>query len=827
MIDFGLLNGVDRSELRKEASLFPWDHLTRDQKVAVLDAHRRFTMLAHYPYNCSPSPASRGADASVEKFLPSLERETTAVNRAVLIDGGRGSGKTVVLMRLLQLWSDQLLGKSDVDENFRDTVVEVERRARDHQPPQSSPTPNPAPAPAPTPASKLSVTQQTSHPIIPVGFIQLSLIEDSANLLTYLSGYLHQVIESILETRGARSRTGSSPWTAVEDSGTNLSQVWNHFLQAIAHASNDQSSERKKTLDPEAWALELRDAEFRRRDISDRFYDLMNTLVSEFSAKFLSRGQIPMFVLAIDDADLRPQHSVKLLNVIRQLSHPRVGFVMTGDTPLFIRMLTDSYLGRLRTPLRALDLADNGSQEQLKDRELAARLARDVYDKVVPRPHRYALPPLDESERVDLMKRNNAQFSQLAFQAEALPRVTRNPTPRRRDFIEERKLVYYFDRSPSVQAALPPRLREMTAFGEYLDAQPRTAIDVVTWIWYRAVDRADLEPHDQDRLKRVVHRKRGQSGLSIETFAFTSTFLPRTILPQRRVRDRWSVVLREIHSYELTFEKKFLPDEVTAAFMLASDIAADGVQADFLGRSVSPNEFRVPFVTVSYAARDFRSYDFAWPLPDWDGFIDFEIFSTRWRQVLHAAHIISGEKGDLLEWTTQATLKTMGRIARLFLGLVIDVADHRDEAAQEPERTWEQLAQQLRSLSDVEAKRGTYRRNRHIVEWARTRVALLAAPESGLSADDANTLLKALEAADVLDMGGAVRGREMRAISGVRKQVNDDSVDFRVEALLKEIDSNSTSRSYRWKTLQRVATGTRSGGTGTGTPSAERSEPKA
>ncbi|MEA2462852.1 MAG: hypothetical protein QOJ98_599, partial [Acidobacteriota bacterium] len=497
MPDSKLVDSVDRSGLRKEASLYPWKHLTRDQKIAVLDAHRRFTMLAQYPYECSPESTTANRD-SVEKFLPSLETETTAVNRAVLIDGGRGSGKTVVLMRLLQFWSDSLREppRNQVEDEFLAAIAEVE--ARDH------------------PAGKTK-PDLASHPIVPIGFIQLSLLEESANLLTYLSGYLHQVIAAIIDARGARTRSGLSPWTAVEDSGTHLSQAWNQFLQAIAHASNDQTSERKKMLDPEAWALELRDAEFRRRDISDHFSELMNTLVNDFASKFLSRGRIPMFVIAIDDADMRPQQSVKLLNVIRQLSHPRVGFIMTGDTPLFVRMLTDSYLGRLRTPLRALDLDDRNSQEQLEDRRFAARLARDIYDKVVPRPHRYELPPLPESERVELLTRQNEKVRKLMFQTEALPRMIRPVSPKRKaDFVETRTLLDYFDKSPALRAALPPRLRDMASFREYLDTQDRTVIDVVDWLWQRTVDSSDIEPHDQKRLARVVRKKRGQTRLSIE-----------------------------------------------------------------------------------------------------------------------------------------------------------------------------------------------------------------------------------------------------------------------------------------------------------------------
>jgi hypothetical protein len=794
-----LANEVDRSKLRREGWLFPWEHLTRDQKLAVLDAHRRFTLLAQNEYVALPLP-KKGDGAAVETFLPSLKRETDAVNRVVLIDGGRGSGKTVVLMRLLQFWSDAVRQKptAESEKSFKAAVDAVAARDRNASP----------------------GTDVTLNPIIPIGFIQLALLDESANLMTYVSGYLHQVIESIVESRGTRSRAGVSPWTAVEDSGTHLSQSWNQFLQAIAHASSDQTSQRMNKLDPEAWALELRDAEFRRRDISDRFYELMNTLVSDYAAKFLSRDQVPMFVLAIDDADMRPQQSVRLLNVIRQLNHPRVGFVMTGDTHLFVRMLTDSYLGRLRTPLRALDLDDN-SQDQLADRRFAARLARDVYDKVVPRPHRYELPPLQEADRFALLTRENDKADLLTFAAEALPRMTRTSPRKKADFVETRRLVDYFEKSPALQAALPPRLREMTAFREYLDTKARNAIEVVNWLWQRAVDRSDLEPRDQERLARTVRKNRGQARLSIETYAFRSEFLPRTILPQRRIRDRWSVVLREIDSYELTFDRKVvLPEEVTAAFLLASDVAADSVHADFLGRSVSPNEFRVPFVTVSYASRDYRSYDFVWPLPDWDGFTDLEIFSTRWREVLHANRIIAGEsKGELLEWNTQATLKTMGHIARLFLGLAIDVADHRGENStpNEPERTWEQLAQQLRTLSQAEEKRGTYRRNLHIVEWARSRAPLLAAPESGLSAEDANAFLKALQDTDAIDVDGALRARELRAVAAVRKKIDDDTADAYSGNLLKEIDNDQRSRTYKWKNLQK----TKESGTGSGTGGSE------
>ena len=51
-------------------------------------------------------------DKGVEHFLPRVDVER--LNHVVLIDGGRGSGKTAVLMTLLHVWARQVQRKKDV-----------------------------------------------------------------------------------------------------------------------------------------------------------------------------------------------------------------------------------------------------------------------------------------------------------------------------------------------------------------------------------------------------------------------------------------------------------------------------------------------------------------------------------------------------------------------------------------------------------------------------------------------------------------------------------------------------------------------------------------
>lgn len=81
-----------------------------------------------------------------------------------------------------------------------------------------------------------------------------------------------------------------------------------------------------------------------RHDIAAAFRTFVDAAWSDYRRwpeSRLARGDSkhPRFVVAIDDADMNPHKSAELIQLVRTLWHPRLAFVMTGDSGLFADMI--------------------------------------------------------------------------------------------------------------------------------------------------------------------------------------------------------------------------------------------------------------------------------------------------------------------------------------------------------------------------------------------------------------------------------------------------------------------------------------------------------
>src|SRR5579863_8939069 len=97
------------AEVRHEASVIPsYEKLTADQRVAGARVHDLIAQMARSTEKTQPA----------RDFLPRTDQ--THRNRVVLIDGGRGSGKTALLVTLLDVWRKAYEGgKESVPEDLR------------------------------------------------------------------------------------------------------------------------------------------------------------------------------------------------------------------------------------------------------------------------------------------------------------------------------------------------------------------------------------------------------------------------------------------------------------------------------------------------------------------------------------------------------------------------------------------------------------------------------------------------------------------------------------------------------------------------------------
>lgn len=318
--------------------MLTWHQLTQPQQQAVraiVTSVRE--MLEDGPY----VPGSEEEAA----FLPRIDRRRT--NHVFLIDGGRGSGKSSVLVTLLDAWAQAVRAGADVAPSWPDAL-------------------RPA-----VPAR-----------VIPLGLVDLQPLDPDTNLLVHVVGQVLPLIETLekRDLRGSRDALldhlpGESP----------CRQAWRNFLDAAATGWDGTPARRRDALPLERHVAELEITERNRLQIAPAFRRLMDALWTSFQQE---RDELPgpVFVLAIDDADLNPRKSAELLMLLRWLWHPRLAFVLTGDSTLLLEMI-EVQLGR------AVEDRASLKRPRLQD------LPPAILDKVIPVSQRFPLRGVHRHER--------------------------------------------------------------------------------------------------------------------------------------------------------------------------------------------------------------------------------------------------------------------------------------------------------------------------------------------------------------------------------------------------------------------------------------------
>jgi hypothetical protein len=260
----------------------------------------------------------------------------------------------------------------------------------------------------------------------------------------------------------------------------------------------------------------------------------------------------------------------------------------------------------------------------------------------------------------------------------------------------------------------------------------------------------------------------------------------------------FSCELYALHEIAHFFDKRRLPEHAASAFMLAGWVAYDGRTDRYLRPYEVRFGFDYTFVEITYRRAAHAPIVFYWYLPDWNT-LDFLLFANAWARYLSAL----GE-------TTQTT--ELDDVAKHFIDIVLSIGERRahDRAATDM-LDWQGLANRAIQVVDVPGSTMTKSRRDVIEYWILSRMGLLAAPESGLSAAQANAWLAALRSAFSNREGRSVeeRLRETRserareALIG-RAQQDDERIppkdvpdlDKRVADLLAEIDAACPDHSW-------------------------------
>lgn len=674
-------------------------------------------------------------------FLPRIDKKRS--NRVLLIDGGRGSGKTALLVTLLEVWRQKLLeskpAKQGADEK------ESEKLPTDWGDEQGR--------------------------IVPVGLLDLHPLPPSTNLLFHIVGRFERVVEW-LEGDG-KCEQEPAAWHFQGSGELDSRKKWQRLLRAVAAGWDGNVKERGAKLDLEAYAVELEEAERQRLNLVDTFADFVNALAEDFAKRrqpYQEKPPKPLFVMAVDDADMDPSRSVELLDTVRMLWHPRVAFVLTGDSELFLQTLTEHCLGELRRPLIGHHLSER-EVATLADRRPVTRLAADVYEKVIPPQHRCIIPPIPAENRLtdDRVKLRDA--------------LALIDTLAGKDFT----LATYFEHEPQLCDALPDRLRGLLDLrdrvktlanegGTTTPAVQGRASAIVEAIWSSALLglRGPSDYYDQGAIRGEGDKCALQIRLARRP---PGSELTRTVEIARYEAEGSGLIVNfgAISRLDATVDvgqgpsaSQLLPRSVTAAFMLAANVACDQEDSSWDDVGAGSTAVERVFACSEYQLSNEPSPTiFPWPLPVGFSLPSYAAVSFRWKRKLNS---LKGRRGTPLK----PSKKQFVELVQYFISLIIYIWQQAAGFEIEEETpTWETLAGWVKRLLH-EGSAPWY-------NWAKKSAGLLAAPEYGLPPDEARKWLMALEAA----IGRSRWPSIMTALRVERRRI----IDQQAAGAFEEIDA--------------------------------------
>jgi hypothetical protein len=508
---------------------------------------------------------------NTRNFLPRIEEQRES--RVILIEGESGSGKTSVLLTLIDDWCMRISKRLD------------------------------------------------RVPIFPIEIIELQPLAPSTNLLIHIASTLLKVIVETIEGEAILGEK-HPPWHPVRQQELTSLSCWRKFLRAAVAASDDSLLQRRD-LDAEALAVELESTEFQRLDVATAFYDLVDALVKDLANwPNLSGREPPLLILSINDADLNPHFSVALLNLLRTLYHPRLAYLLTGDNGLFMNMLRMHFFGALFRPMQDISVTPT---DIVQPQYQADRLAMLTYDRLVPDRQRCRIDDLDMETRIDKLKETLSKlpletnvpgnFKNILAYVERVPE-TRLALPHTMRGILDLRAQLALKTSAAARPEGPP-----------------VAPWLVKNLWDQAVRSVPFSSEDRHVLEsRLLITERGALRVHSDQIGWDVTRLPRF----RPSAGKFNLLLSELGVVGANLERskqepRPLPQSVVAAFMLANIVAIDSLPDRFVSSRAPERPFDLTLVTTAYDHEHQGRLSFGWPLPNNSLLLDILIICDRWK----------------------------------------------------------------------------------------------------------------------------------------------------------------------------------------------------
>jgi len=342
---------TSQETLRTEAqAVDSWTNLTSDQEEGIKRLLRMLTKASvslDYDLNQPPNPR-----------VPWLEG--TKYSPVAFIHGKRGTGKTTLMTTLVSL----LAGKqrTDLPEDVRNLAGTLRDRVIIVEPLDMEPLPNDTPI---------------------------------------LAAILARVYDAI-------SRWSSRPephcWVDSDGDSDHRGKIrFKQFQARVARALDSNLASRKGSLDPEQYGQAVMEQEQDRLGLQHKMEEVLSHLSNSLHGNDYSQEKSKkckyLFLVPIDDVDLRPDRCLELLRIVRTYSPKQMFFLLMGQWELVETIV------KLQMSRSYLDV--QGSRNELSavpadklKRQLSEVAAANAQKMI---PDRIELPEIAVSEILDFV----------------------------------------------------------------------------------------------------------------------------------------------------------------------------------------------------------------------------------------------------------------------------------------------------------------------------------------------------------------------------------------------------------------------------------------
>jgi hypothetical protein len=353
MADQPRSSSVPKISLRPEARPFTRNSLTESQRQ-IFD---KVVSLLQDALTQLDQNQKEAEDAA--KFPTRLQPQTRRINPVIMVSGGRGTGKTSLLLTLQR---EVILPQTGTSANATGPLADLRQR------------------------------------IVWLETLDLEPMPQSTGLMAAMVARIEQAVTEDAETddlclRRAQ-RTFGKVLQDLSDFSLDVCLAWDQDYPRLGDSG-----------DTDLYARERMRVERARTNLQTRFAKLLNDLAA--TTPWKSDKQRPLFVLPVDDIDLNPARCLELLRLVRSFQTPRFVVLLFGDYEVARFVVNLSFLKEFGDLLPDHVLGTDTIRANIDGQ--AFRLGAEAIRKMLPPNQRFRLKNVSVGEVLGFPKEDGVE----------------------------------------------------------------------------------------------------------------------------------------------------------------------------------------------------------------------------------------------------------------------------------------------------------------------------------------------------------------------------------------------------------------------------------